>query len=234
VGGESTRPGAAAVEAAEERRRVEPVIRRIRQATNVPISIDTTKAEVARMALAEGADLVNDISALRDDPAMAGLALETGAPVILMHRRGTVRDMQDDPRYDDVTREVLQFLARRVRELSDQGLDPEKMVVDPGIGFGKTVEHNLALLRDVDELRSLGRPVLVGASRKSFMAKLPGGSTEMKKEVRTLAAHGAAALGGAAALRVHDVVLHRELLRVLWAIAGQPASTAGGPPAEAG
>jgi dihydropteroate synthase len=190
------------------------------------------------MALNEGADIINDVSALRDDSEMVLVARDSGAPVVLMHRQGTPRDMQINPTYDDVCREVYQFLGGRLRELEAAGLDPEQMVIDPGIGFGKRVEHNLALLSDLDELRSLGRPVLVGASRKSFMGNIrrgpvnppdgegtipqglpprpPGGGS---REVSTLAAHAAAIAAGAAAVRVHDVSLHRDLVRIFWAIA---------------
>ncbi len=218
VGGESTRPGAIPVPAQEERCRVEPVIRKIRAASDIPISIDTTKAEVARMALGEGADMINDVSALRDDPAMASVAREAGAPVVIVHRRGTPRDMQDRPRYDDPTREVYQFLAERTRRLAEEGLASEGLLVDPGIGFGKRVEDNLALLSDIDELRSLGLPVVVGASRKSFLGKVLGGAPVEAREAGTLAAHAAAMLGGAAAVRVHEVRGHADLIRVLSAI----------------
>jgi len=228
IGGESTRPGSEGVSAEEEWRRVEPVLRRIRGAAGVPISIDTTKADVARRALDAGADVINDVSALLDDPAMAKVAVETGAPVILMHRRGRPRDMQIDPRYDNVSREVYEFLDERIRTLEREGIDPARIVVDPGIGFGKKVVHNLSLLRDIDELRGLGKPVLVGASRKSFMGRLlsppkdenSSWGAEHWREVSTLAAHGAAAQSGAAILRVHEVRSHRDYLRILWAIAG--------------
>ncbi len=240
IGGESTRPGSEPVSVEEEWGRVEPVLRRIRGAAAVPISIDTTKAEVARRALDAGADVINDISALLDDPAMARVALDTGAPVILMHRRGKPRDMQIDPRYHDVTREVYEFLDERIRTLQREGIDPARIVVDPGIGFGKKVEHNLALLRDVDELRGLGKPVLVGASRKSFMGsllpvskdegaprdegvpkdKVSSWGAAHRHEVSTLAAHAAAAHAGAAMLRVHEVRAHSDYFRIVWAIAG--------------
>jgi dihydropteroate synthase len=215
VGGESSRPGASPVPADEERRRVEPVIRRIRKALDLPISIDTTKAEVARMALAEGADIVNDVSALRDDPEMVAVVRESGAPAIVLHRKGTSRDMQVEPRYDDPTREVYEFLEDRIRTLEAQGIDPGKVLVDPGIGFGKRLMDNLTLIGDIDELRSLGRPVFVGASRKSFLGSILGGAPVGARDEGTIAAHAAAVLGGAAAIRVHEVTGHRDLLRVL-------------------
>lgn len=218
VGGESTRPNAEPVSAAEETGRVVPVVLSIRATSTIPISIDTTKASVAAAALDAGADIINDVSALLEDSAMAPLARDRGAPVILMHRRGTPKDMQLDPRYDDVAREVYEFLAARVRALRRQGLDPDRMIVDPGIGFGKTVEHNLTLLRDLDELRSLGLPVLVGASRKSFMGRLLGELDVEERLASTLAAHAAAVLFGASAIRVHDVRQHRHLVTVLQAI----------------
>lgn len=224
VGGESSRPGARPIDLDEERRRVEPVIRGIRGALDTPVSIDTVKAEIARMALAEGADIINDVSAMRDDPAMAAVARDSGAPVVLVHRRGTSKDMQDHPRYDDVTREVYEFLEQRIRDLRAEGLEPERVIVDPGIGFGKRVVDNLRLLRDVDELGSLGRPVMIGASRKSFLGKLLGGSPPEARQVGTLAVHAVAILAGAAAIRVHDVPGHRDLIRMIRAVARPEAA----------
>jgi len=229
VGGESSRPGSQGVDAGEERRRVEPVIRRIREAADIPISIDTVKAEVARMALAEGADIINDISALRDDPGMIPLARDAGVPVVIAHRLGMPRDMQRGPRYDDATREVFQFLAERVRRLAADGIGPERIVVDPGIGFGKRVSDNVELLRDLGELRCLGLPVMVGASRKSFIGNLLGGAPVEARQAGTLAVHGAAVLAGAAAVRVHDVGAHKDLIRVLGALAQGPEDPAGAP-----
>jgi len=223
VGGESSRPGSRPVSLREEWSRVQPVLRRIRKTTEIPISVDTTKAELARMALEEGADIINDVSALRDDPKMISVARESGAPIIILHRLGTSRDMQDNPGYDDVVGEVYSFLSDRLRALESEGIDSEKVIVDPGIGFGKLLEHNLALIRDTGELCSLGRPVLVGASRKSFLGKLLGLQVQ-DREAGTLAAHAVAIAGGASALRVHQVPGHRDLIRVLWALS-RPAAT---------
>ena len=172
VGGESTRPGAAPVSAAEELERVAPVISELRRRVDVPISIDTYKEEVARGALAAGADMVNDVSALRFDPAMAGLVAREGVPVVLMHMKGRPRTMQVAPRYRDVVGEVAAFLRERVAFAVGGGVAVERIVVDPGIGFGKDLDHNLALLRNLGALASLGRPVLVGLSRKAFLGRL--------------------------------------------------------------
>ncbi len=222
VGGESTRPGAAAVSAAEELDRVLPVVRGLRQRTPVPISIDTYKAEVARRALDEGADMVNDISALRFDPAMAGLVAAEDVPVVLMHMQGRPRTMQVAPRYDDVVREVADFLRERVAHAVKSGVGPERIVVDPGIGFGKGLEHNLALLRHLRALGELGRPVLVGLSRKSFIGRIeeaapagPAGRLE-----GSLAGAAAAVLAGAHMVRVHDVAETLRAVRVADAVRG--------------
>ncbi len=226
VGGESSRPGSTPVPAEEEIRRIQLVLREIRNATDIPLSIDTTKADVARMALDEGADIINDVSALRDDPDMISVARDSGVPLIILHRRGTSRDMQDDPRYDDVVGEVYEFLEGRIQWLERAGISREKVMVDPGIGFGKRLEHNLALIRDVSEFCSLGRPVMIGASRKTFLGNLLGAPVDAR-ETGTLTAHAAAILGGAAAVRVHQVSGHRDMIRVLWAIVRPPAGGGG-------
>ncbi len=234
VGGESTRPGAAPVSAAEELHRVLPVIRGLRQRVPAPISIDTYKAEVARKALEAGADMVNDVSALRFDPAMAGLVARERVPVVLMHMQGRPRTMQLAPRYDDVVREVMLFLRERVAHAVRSGVAPERIVVDPGIGFGKNPDHNLALLRRLRALGSLGRPVLVGLSRKSFLGRLeqPGGSAQPPagpegRLAGSLAGATAAVLAGAHMVRVHDVLETCRAVRVADAIRGTgPRSTA--------
>ena len=172
VGGESTRPGAAAVPAAEELERVVPVIRELRRRTAAPISIDTYKEEVARGALEAGADMVNDVSALRFDPAMVRLVAGEAVPVVLMHMKGRPRTMQLAPRYRAVVREVAAFLRERVAFALANGVAADRIVVDPGIGFGKGLEHNLTLLRGLRALGALGQPVLVGLSRKSFLGRL--------------------------------------------------------------
>ncbi|MCD6128415.1 dihydropteroate synthase [Candidatus Bipolaricaulota bacterium] len=204
VGGESSRPGAEPVPVEEELRRVLPVLERLRGKLRIPISIDTTKAEVAEAALRAGASIVNDISALRFDPAMASLVAKFGAGLVLMHMLGTPKTMQQAPHYEDVVTEVRDFLAERAQYAQSQGIPREAIAVDPGIGFGKTVEHNLELLRRLPELVELGFPVLVGPSRKSFIGAILGLGVEERLE-GTLAACAVAVVRGADILRVHDV-----------------------------
>jgi len=204
VGGESSRPGAEPVPVEEELRRVLPVLERLRGKLRIPISIDTTKAEVAEAALRAGASIVNDISALRFDPAMAPLVAKFGAGLVLMHMLGTPKTMQQAPHYEDVVTEVRDFLAERAQYAQSQGIPREAIAVDPGIGFGKTVEHNLELLRRLPELVELGFPVLVGPSRKSFIGAILGLGVEERLE-GTLAACAVAVVRGANILRVHDV-----------------------------
>ncbi|HHN46960.1 MAG TPA: dihydropteroate synthase, partial [Planctomycetes bacterium] len=172
VGGESTRPGALPVPLDEEIQRVVPVVEALRSHWRVPISIDTYKAEVAKRALDAGADIINDVSGLRFDPAMIKVAKETTAPLVVMHMLGSPRDMQKNPQYSDVVAEVRAFFEERYRALVDAGINPSRIIFDPGIGFGKKLEHNLALLADLDELVVENRPLLVGASRKSFIGAL--------------------------------------------------------------
>jgi dihydropteroate synthase len=217
VGGESTRPGARAVTLAEELDRVIPVIRELRRATSVPISIDTYKAEVARAALAAGADMINDVSALGFDPAMSALAAGEEVPVVLMHMQGVPRTMQDNPYYVDVLGEVKSYLKGRMEAAIRAGIKSDHIIVDPGIGFGKTLAHNLALLRGLPRIVELDAPVLVGLSRKTFIGKILGVEPEGRL-VGSLAAAVAAVLGGANILRVHDVKESREALRVADAI----------------
>jgi dihydropteroate synthase len=217
LGGESTRPGARPVSAQEELERVLPVIRGLRRATQVPISIDTYKARVAREALNEGADIINDISALRFDAETARLAAAEKVPVVLMHMQGTPRTMQTEPRYNDVLREVALFLAERIQFAVEAGVAPEAIIVDPGIGFGKTVDHNLTLLRGLSGFASLGRPLLVGASRKAFLGKILGAEPDERLE-GSLAAAVAAVIGGAHIVRVHDVKETYKAIRVADAI----------------
>jgi len=203
VGGESTRPGAAPVSPLEEMERTIPVIEKLRAQTDALISIDTQKAEVARVAVAAGADIINDVSALAD-PDMAAVAAETGAGLVLMHMQGTPETMQNDPRYDDVVSNVRNFLEERMAFAAEQGVLPKQIALDPGIGFGKTDEHNLALLRGIPELTALGRPVLIGASRKSFIGRLLERIPE-ERLAGSLAAAVFAKLRGVQLLRVHDV-----------------------------
>jgi dihydropteroate synthase len=204
VGGESSRPGAPPVPAEEELRRVLPVVERLAGAGH-RISIDTTKAVVARAALDAGATIVNDISAFRFDPALAGLVAERQADCCLMHMLGDPRTMQEDPRYEDVVSEVKAFLEERLAFATGEGVPEERVWLDPGIGFGKTVAHNLELLRRLDEIVAVGRPVVIGTSRKSFLGKLTGGKPEAERLPGTIATNVIALERGATVFRVHDV-----------------------------
>ncbi len=203
VGGESTRPRAAPVSAEEEWRRIGGVIPAIRAKSSIPISVDTRKPEVARRAVTAGAAIVNDVSGLRD-PAMADVVAEAGAGVVIMHMQGDPATMQADPHYDDVVAEVKAFLARRMEAALSAGVPRESIVVDPGIGFGKTPFHNVELLRELGQLRDLGRPVLVGVSRKSMLAPFAPKGDKRRLEA-SLAAAGFAIQRGASIVRVHDV-----------------------------
>jgi dihydropteroate synthase len=218
IGGESTRPGAQPVSLDEELRRVLPVIRELRKRSSVPISVDTYKEAVARAALDAGADIVNDISSLRFDPAMAALVARTGVPVILMHMQGVPQTMQREPRYQNVVDEVRDFLAERVRSASLAGIAREQIIIDPGIGFGKTLAHNLALLKDLHSLKSLGQPLLIGVSRKAFIGKILNSAAPEQRLEGSLAAAVMAALRGANIVRVHDVSETVRALRVTDAI----------------
>ena len=221
VGGESTRPGSGGVTADVELDRVLPVIRGLREATDVPISIDTSKAVVAEQAIAEGAAFVNDVTALRGDPRMAGVVAEAGVPVCLMHMRGTPRTMQDDPRYDDVVAEVAAFLAERAQAAEASGIAREAICIDPGIGFGKTGEHNLSLLRRLEAIVAVGPPVVVGVSRKRFLGAIIG-DPDAPRAVATAAANVEAVRRGAWMVRVHDVRETREALAVAAAVEAAP------------
>jgi dihydropteroate synthase len=214
VGGESTRPGADPVSEDEELGRVVPVIERLASDGRARLSIDTTKVAVARAALDAGASLVNDVSAFRFDPGMAALVAETGVGCCLMHMLGKPRTMQEDPRYDDVVSEVKAFLEERLAFAVSEGVDEERVWLDPGIGFGKTVEHNLELLRRLDEIVAIGRPVVVGTSRKSFLGKLAGGRDEGERLPGTIATNVLALERGASVFRVHDVAQNADALAV--------------------
>lgn len=217
VGGESTRPGAEEVDEAEELRRVEPVVRAL--AGDATVSIDTSKLAVAEAALDAGASIVNDVTAFKHDPGMAGLCAERGVGVVLMHMPGNPRTMQDDPRYDDVVDDVKAFLAERMEFAIGEGIREERIWVDPGIGFGKTLEHNLELLRRLGELRELGRPLVVGTSRKSFIGKVDGSDVE-DRIGGSIASSVLAAAEGADVLRVHDVAEMAQALAVTNAVLG--------------
>ncbi len=217
VGGESTRPGPEAVSIEEELERVVPVIEAIRRRSDVPISVDTRKARVAEAALDAGADVINDVSALRHDPAMRALAAARNVPVILMHMRGEPRTMQEHPQFDDVVRDVARELETWRDEAIAAGVDAANLLVDPGIGFGKTFEHNLALLAHCGELACIA-PFVIGASRKAFIGKLTGQPGGSARAAGSLAAVAAAHRGGASVVRVHDVRETVDFLNVLDAI----------------
>jgi dihydropteroate synthase len=218
VGGESTRPGAEEVDSITERDRTEPVVAELAAAGHV-VSIDTSKASVAAAALEAGATVVNDVTAFRGDPEMASLCAEREATVVLMHMLGTPRTMQDEPRYNDVVEDVKAFLAGRVEAAAAAGIPEERVWLDPGIGFGKTVEHNLELLRRLGELRELGRPLVVGTSRKSFIGKVDG-SGAADRLGGTISSSVLAAVEGAEVLRVHDVAEVSQAMAVAGAILG--------------
>jgi dihydropteroate synthase len=226
VGGESTRPGAQPVSEAEELERVLPVIRDLAAELTIPLSIDTTKAGVAEAALAAGATWVNDVSACRVDGRMLSVVAEHGARVVLMHSQGGPQEMQTSPTYENPTEEVSHFLRSRAAACLEAGVDPDQILIDPGIGFGKRLEHNLALMRELPTLRSLGVPLLVGVSRKSFIGHVTGsedpalwrgGAPDDEPSGRmggTAAALSACVLGGAEYLRVHDVAVMAEAAAV--------------------
>ena len=219
MGGESTRPGAEAVGAAAELERVGPVVAALAGdgGPGVPVSIDTSKRAVAEAALDAGAAIVNDVTALRGDPEMASLCAERGCGLVLMHMLGDPRTMQDDPRYDDVVDDVKAFLAERIEGAVAEGVAEERIWVDPGIGFGKSVEHNLELTLRLGELRELGRPIVYGSSRKSFIGKLTGAPVDARLG-GTIASSVLAYARGADVLRVHDAGPLRQALTVAEAI----------------
>jgi len=217
IGGESTRPGAARVDLDVEMKRVVPVIRVLSKKIKVPISVDTSKSEVARAAIAEGAVIVNDITALRGDAGMAGVIAAGGASVILMHMKGEPGTMQDDPVYGDVMKEISAYLVESIYRAEMAGIDPDSIAIDPGIGFGKLTGHNLEILRRLAELKVLGKPILVGTSRKSFIGELTGREPE-KRAFGTAASVAVAIMNGADMIRVHDVGEMRDVAQVIDAI----------------
>jgi dihydropteroate synthase len=230
VGGESTRPGAEPVPVEEELKRVVPVVEVLAD-KGLTVSVDTTKAEVARAALEAGAGVVNDVSALSADPRMAEVCAEFNCPVVLMHMRGTPRTMQDDVFYEDITAEVFEYLLSRLEFAFDCGIEPERTVIDPGLGFGKSPEGNLELVRNLVGLKTLGRPVLIGPSRKSFIGRVLGtnpGKEPIDRLPGTLAVCTAAILGGAEMLRVHDVAEARQAALMAEALAGSSTGPEGG------
>jgi dihydropteroate synthase len=219
VGGESTRPGAEPVAAEEELRRVVPVVEGVARA-GARVSIDTTKLEVARAALAAGATFVNDVSAFRLSPELAGVVADAGVGCCLVHMQGEPRTMQRDPRYDDVVADVRSFLEARLAFAVGEGIDEQRVWLDPGIGFGKHIEHNLELLRRLDEIVSIGRPVAIGTSRKSFLGKLVGGRAERERLPGTIATNVMAFERGASVFRVHDVGPVADALTIAAATVG--------------
>ena len=235
-GAESTRPGASYISGEEESRRLIPVIKAFRERSPLPVSVDTRKAAVARAALDAGADIINDISALSDDPDMAALCAEKGAAVVLMHKKGSPLTMQENPRYGDVVAEIGAYLGAVVERAQAAGISPEKIIVDPGIGFGKSLEDNLEILRHISsfarfpclaKIPGKDYPVLIGLSRKSFIGEITGGRNLVCRGTAqaaadrlsgTLAANAAAIMGGANIIRVHDVREHADLVKVLFAL----------------
>ncbi|MCX7011244.1 MAG: dihydropteroate synthase [Candidatus Sumerlaeota bacterium] len=217
LGAESTRPGADPVSEEEELRRLRPVVRALRQKTDAPISIDTAKSAVARETLDLGADIINDVTALRGDSAMGEACARVGAGLVLMHMLGTPRSMQQDPTYGDVVGEIVAFLRERIEAARRAGIDERRIAIDPGIGFGKTVEHNLKLIARAEAFCALGRPALYGVSRKSFIGTVLHVDIEERLE-GTAAAVAAAVLRGASIVRVHDVKAMRRVVDMIDAI----------------
>ena len=217
VGGESTRPGSDPVPLTVEIERVTPIIRAVRESSDIAISIDTTKSEVALQALSAGADIINDVSSLRFDPDMARVAAESGAPLILMHMLGTPRTMQINPVYESVVSEIIEFLEERMRFAAQNGIERSQIIIDPGIGFGKTVAHNLHIIKNLDSFSCTDRPILLGVSRKRFIGSVLG-RTEGERELGTAIANAFGIAAGAHILRVHDVAFHREAIRMAEAL----------------
>jgi dihydropteroate synthase len=214
IGGESTRPGSGPVSPEEEMRRIIPVIRALASRTDIPLSVDTMKASVAQKALGEGAEIVNDVSAMGYDKAMAKVAADAGAAVVLMHMRGTPKSMQaGDLEYHSLRGEIIAFLRERIERAGDAGIDPTRIMVDPGLGFGKTADDNMRLIKYLREFRILGRPILVGASRKAFIGRVTGG-TPLERGEGTAAAVTAAILNGAQVIRVHDIPTMKKVAAV--------------------
>jgi dihydropteroate synthase len=217
VGGESTRPYAEKVSPREELDRVIPVVQGLSKALKIPISIDTLKAKVAEEALKAGASIINDISALRFDSRMVSVAAEAAVPVILMHMKGTPSDMQDNPVYDHLLPEIKDFLTRAMDRAVEGGVAKSRIILDPGIGFGKTFDHNLEIIRDLVEFLSLGRPILLGTSRKAFLGHLLDKQAH-ERDIGTMATIAVGVMNGASIIRVHNVKMARETIKVIDAI----------------
>jgi len=218
VGGESTRPGSEPTSLDDELKRVIPVIEGIRKKSDIPLSIDTYKADVASAAIAAGVNIVNDISALSFDPRMAGIVAESRLPVIIQHIKGTPRDMQVNPSYDDVIAEIIQFFVDRIAFARSQGIDDKQIIIDPGIGFGKRLQDNLTIIRELGRLKALGRPVLIGTSMKSFIGRIVGTDRLEDREEGSLASVAISIWNGADAVRVHDVAKTGRVVQFMQAL----------------
>jgi len=218
VGGESTRPGSEPTSLGEELDRVLPVIEGIRKRSSIPLSIDTYKAAVARAAVASGADMVNDISSLSFDEDMAGVVAASGVPVVIQHIKGTPRDMQKNPSYQDVTGEIKEFFIERIAYARSCGIDEDDIIIDPGIGFGKRVSDNLTIIRELGRLKELGRPLLIGTSMKSFIGRIMGTDLPAERAEGTLASVAISLWNGADMVRVHDVVRTKKVVKFMKAL----------------
>jgi dihydropteroate synthase len=218
VGGESTRPGSLPTPLDEELKRVVPVIEGIRRLSTVPLSVDTYKAAVAAAAIAAGVDWVNDISALSFDDHMADVVAASGVPVVMQHIRGTPRDMQMNPSYEDVTGEIREFFVQRIAFAKGRGIDEDNIVIDPGIGFGKRLQDNLAIIRELGRLKELGRPLLIGTSMKSFIGRIMGTDSVAERSEGTLASVAISLWNGADMVRVHDVARTKKVVMFMKAL----------------
>ncbi len=218
VGGESTRPGSEPTSLEEELDRVVPVIEGIRKRSSIPLSIDTYKAAVARAAVASGADMVNDISSLSFDEGMAGIVAASGVPVVMQHIKGTPRDMQKNPSYQDVTGEIKEFFIERIAYARSCGIDEDDIIIDPGIGFGKRLQDNLTIIRELGRLKELGRPLLIGTSMKSFIGRIMGTDVPAERAEGTLASVAISLWNGADMVRVHDVARTRKVVMFMKAL----------------
>ncbi len=217
IGGESTRPYAEKVSLEQELERVIPVIKELNRTIKIPISIDTYKAKVAESAIKAGANIINDISALRFDPEMASVAKDAGVPVILMHMKGTPGDMQNNPVYSDLMGEIIEFFKKAINRAEDTGISRDKLILDPGIGFGKSFDHNLEIIRDLKKLETLELPILLGSSRKAFIGNILNKPPE-ERDTGSMAATAAGIMNGAHIVRVHNVKMVKETVKIMDAI----------------
>ncbi len=217
IGGESTRPGATPISETEEIKRIRPIMEALREITDIPLSIDTRKASVAQIAMECGASIVNDVSALQDDSRMAQVVKESGAGVVLMHRQGHSADMQKSPSYSNVVNEIKQFLSKSIARARAAGILSDRIIIDPGIGFGKTCQHNLTILGNIGEFLQLEQPIMIGASRKAFLGELTG-KPVTDREMGNAAVAAIAVWQGAKILRVHDVAAMKDAILVAQAL----------------